>query len=135
MRSIRRQYKAWGNSYPRRAGPPITVKSALVDYLIDKAVFLCFLGGHKMITLAVGFDGLNALAGVPGKDLIEALLDLQYLLCLDLYISALTLAAAGGWWIIISAFGRAIRLPFAPDERRNAPIEAARPTLSWTHRA
>ena len=49
-----------------------------------------------MITLAVGFDGLNALAGVPGKDLIEALRDLQYLLCLDLYISALTLAAAGG---------------------------------------
>ena len=48
-----------------------------------------------MIALAVGFDGLNALAGVLGKDLIETLLDLKYLLCLDLYISALTLTAAG----------------------------------------
>ena len=47
-----------------------------------------------MIALAVGFDGLNALAGVLSKDLIEAFLYLQYLLCLDLYISALTLTAA-----------------------------------------
>ena len=29
---------------------------------------------------------------------------------------------------MISEFGSARRLPFAPDESRNAPIDAARPT-------
>ena len=33
-----------------------------------------------------------------------------------------------GWWIMISALGSARRLPFVPDESRNAPIDAAMPT-------
>ena len=35
---------------------------------------------------------------------------------------------AEGWWIMISAFGSARRLPLAPEESRKAPIEAAMPT-------
>jgi plastocyanin len=33
-----------------------------------------------------------------------------------------------GWWIIISAFGNAKRLPFLPDDKRTEAAEAARPT-------
>ena len=35
-----------------------------------------------------------------------------------------------GWWIMISAWGSALRLPFAPAASRNAPIEAAMPMHS-----
>ena len=36
-------------------------------------------------------------------------------------------APPDGWWIMISALGSAIRLPLAPDESKNAPIEAPSP--------
>ena len=36
-------------------------------------------------------------------------------------------APPSGWWIMTSAFGRQIRFPFAPDESRKAPIDAAMP--------
>ncbi len=38
------------------------------------------------------------------------------------------LVPAEGWWIMISALGRARRLPFAPEDSRNAPMLAAMPT-------
>ena len=34
---------------------------------------------------------------------------------------------AEGWWIMISALGRARRLPLAPEESRKAPMLAAMP--------
>ena len=34
---------------------------------------------------------------------------------------------AEGWWIMISALGRASRLPLVPEDSRNAPMEAASP--------
>ena len=37
-------------------------------------------------------------------------------------------APPSGWWIMISALGRALRLPFAPAASKNAPMEAAMPT-------
>ena len=135
MRSIRSS-KYGGTATLVGQVPPITVKSALVDYLIDKAVFLCFLGGHKMITLAVGFDGLNALAGVPGKDLIERFLIFSICFLPGSVYQCTDPGCRRGLVDLISAFGRAIRLPFAPDERRNAPIEAPQGRhISWTHRA
>jgi len=42
-------------------------------------------------------------------------------------------APPNGWWIMISAFGNAKRLPFSPAVNKNEPIEAAIPiTMVWT---
>lgn len=43
-----------------------------------------------------------------------------------------TWAPPDTWWIIILAFGRACRMPGAPDDNNKDPIEAAWPThLLW----
>ena len=69
---------------------------SLVDDLVDKAVGLCFFGGHEVVALGVDLDRLERLAGVGGKDLVQTLLDLQHALDLDLHVGRLPLRAAGG---------------------------------------
>ena len=81
-----------------------------------------------MVALGIPLDHGDVLSGIAGEDLVELFLDLQDLLGLYLDIGRLPWLPPEGWWIMISAFGRAMRLPFAPEERRNAPIEAAIPT-------
>ena len=68
---------------------------SLVDDLIDQTVGLRLFGGHEVVALGVDLDGLQRLAGVGGKDLVETLLDLQHALDLDLHVSRLALRAAG----------------------------------------
>ena len=41
--------------------------------------------------------------------------------------AAVPWAPPEGWWIMIRAWGRALRLPLVPAARRNEPIDAAMP--------
>ncbi len=61
---------------------------------------------------------------------VHARLDLEKTSSTSISISGdLACVPAAGWWIMISALGSAMRLPrFAPEDSRNAPIDAAIPT-------
>ena len=70
--------------------------SAFSNNLINDAVFQSFLGCHEVIPFAVPFHFFHRFAGVCCQDRIQALLDLQDLLGLNLNVRALSPAAAGG---------------------------------------
>lgn len=79
----------------------------MFNYLVDQAVFQRLLRCHEVIALGILLDGLQRLTGVLREDLVELLLGVQDVLGVDLDIGRLTLRAAGGWWIMMSALGRA----------------------------
>ena len=85
--------------------------SALVNHLVDQAVCLGLFRGHEVIALTVALDNIHGFPGILSQNTIEAFLGFQNVLCLNLNIGALPLAAAGGL-----------------EESRKAPMEAAMPT-------
>src|SRR6478736_5803343 len=65
------------------------------DHLVDDAVLLSFFGRHVVVALHVLRDLVDGLVRVLGDDLLQAPLEADRLLGLDLDVGALALEAAG----------------------------------------
>lgn len=64
------------------------------DHLIDQPVFHGFVGGHEVVALGVMFDHRKRLPGLFAHQAVEAVLNLENPLCMDLDIGRLPLRAA-----------------------------------------
>ena len=98
-------------------------------YICNECVLLC----NEIVSDDVESIGVSGEPEIKKPREIKEILD-QYVVGQDAAKKALSVAwpraPPRGWWIMISAWGRALRLPFAPAASRNAPIEAARPMHS-----
>ena len=76
--------------------PQACYQRALVEHLVDQPVVLGLVGRHAEVTLHVGGDLLERLAGALGIDAVELLARLEDLARLDLDVGGLALRAARG---------------------------------------
>src|SRR5512142_1940888 len=62
--------------------------------LVDQPVLLCLTWAHEVVTIGVLLDPLDGLPGVLGQDVVEAGLQTERLLGLDLDVGGLPLIPA-----------------------------------------
>src|SRR6185312_17542648 len=74
-----------------RAGPLVT---ALLEHLVDEAVFDGLAPVHETVAVGVLLDPLDALAGVLGQDFVESITGFEHFLGVDLHVRRLPLKAA-----------------------------------------
>jgi len=86
----------------------------LLQNLVHQAVVQRLLSVQEAVPLHVGGQLVPGLPGAFGQQTGEGLAALFQVAGVDEHIAGLTALPPKGWWIITSAWGRALRFPLAP---------------------
>ena len=97
---------------------------AVLEHLVDDAVFLRLRSGEERVDLDVAGDAFTALAGMLGKRVLEPFAHTHHLLGLDLDVGGLAEALVDCRLVDAHA---GVRQPFVPAARMIAAADAAWP--------
>ena len=86
--------------------------------VVDQSVLLRLLGRHEPITIEVPIDLSDRLPGVLRLDLVEALAEVQDLLCLDLDVGRIALRTTGRLMKHDPGVGEGIALTFRTGRQK-----------------
>ena len=104
------------------------------DDLVDQAIFHSLLRGHEVIAFRIPLDNLQWFAGIIRQHLVQVFFDTQVSFRVDFNVGNLSLHSAHGLMDHDFAVWQRQTFPLAPEDSRNAPIEAAIPMQIVKHR-